>query len=334
MALYDKRIPSQHDGRDDDDEEKDDDSSIWSVHRTEKPTPVWPVASLSPSHLQQIASSNLEAFLTEPKHYYTHSSSTLQTAAQAPAQSTYGYGNGAVHSSASNLDNEQNSPTASPDPNGAEDHKSSKAPILTGVIVMVVFIVLICGGIFLCLRRRRRQSAQPFTLDETKEQEMAGLRTQPSPEVVPAFHAIPMPVTSLAAAPPEAQPIILSHTNPSTSHAYYTGLDTSDMMSITSAGTRTTHLDEPPPPYRPRSAMASRNSSVRQPHRQSSSASASNKTGYVSARSPFDDPSDDDAISEISSNAGTARLREDDEFSAVSEISYQSGFDRSTSTRR
>jgi len=121
-------------------------------------------------------------------------------------------------------------------------------------------------------------------------------------------------------------------------NGFYTGIDTSDHISLTDQRSQVsadTFGDEPPPPYRPRSVPpVSRESSTRQPiaglnacprsswHDQLSGTGLIRRSDEV--RSPFDDPesSDDDAMSHTSTIRSN-RNRERDALSDVSDVSYQ-----------
>jgi len=119
-------------------------------------------------------------------------------------------------------------------------------------------------------------------------------------------------------------PVILSTTM---NNGFFTGIDTSDAVSLSDARSMASHDtfgEEPPPPYRPRSVppisretsvrtsimsgTPNRNSSIRSGHRQTlSSGSIIRRSNEV--RSPFDDPEedeeDDDNLSDISTIRGS-----------------------------
>jgi hypothetical protein len=80
-------------------------------------------------------------------------------------------------------------------------------------------------------------------------------------------------------------------------------------------------LVEPPPPYRPRSAVppSFTNSSRHSSFRVSVAPLATSRTHLIE-RSPFDDSVDDDVVSDLS---GPSAGRHDDDMSAVSDLSYQ-----------
>jgi len=148
--------------------------------------------------------------------------------------------------------------------------------------------------------------------------------------------AVSSPITPTSPASSGPQPVILTTTMNNT---YYTGIDTSDHISLTDQRSHTSAEsvtgDEPPPPYRPRSVPPiSRETSQR-------TAAPTRNTGVLSSRndpmsgaglirrsdevrSPFDDPesSDDDALSQISTIRSYPR-RAPDQLSVVSDLSYQ-----------
>ncbi|RDI83191.1 hypothetical protein Vi05172_g7044 [Venturia inaequalis] len=130
-------------------------------------------------------------------------------------------------------------------------------------------------------------------------------------------------------------PVILSTTM---NDAYYTGIDTSDHVSLTdqrSEASADTFGEEPPPPYRPRSVPPiSRETSVRNSMCRNTSVRSSRHDPMsgsnlmrrsIDVRSPFDDPpedSDDDTLSQISTIRSLSR-RDMDRLSVVSDMSYQ-----------
>jgi len=154
-----------------------------------------------------------------------------------------------------------------------------------------------------------------------------------------ASPAVVSPITSPNATSSSTgtPPVILSTTMNNT---YYTGIDTSDHISLTdqrSEASSDTFGDEPPPPYRPRSVPPiSRETSVRNSICRNTSVrsnrndpmSGSNLIGGVrrsaDVRSPFDDPedSDDDNLSQISTLRNLPR-HDTDRLSVVSDLSYQ-----------
>jgi hypothetical protein len=193
------------------------------------------------------------------------------------------------------------------------------------------------------LRKRRRESANAMAggQPEMKDAAVGGGPIQQSeraymtPVAPPPAAAAPLTTTS-SASPTSSQPVLLSTAMGGT---YYTGIDTSDHISLTdqrSQASADTFGEEPPPPYRPRSVPPiSRETSVRTmtPGRNSSVRSSRydpmSTTGLMrrsqEVRSPFDDPEssdDEDAISQISTIRSLPR-READRLSVVSDVSYQ-----------
>lgn len=142
-------------------------------------------------------------------------------------------------------------------------------------------------------------------------------------------------------------PVILSTTM---DNGFYTGIDTSEAISLSdqrSMASHDTFGEEPPPPYRPRSvppisretsvrtsimsATLNRNSSIRSSHRETlSSGSIIRRSNEV--RSPFDDPEEEDEEDDTVSEVSTVRGRvETDRLSLVSDLSYQDSPTRSRS---
>jgi hypothetical protein len=195
--------------------------------------------------------------------------------------------------------------------------------IMAAVLLPVIFMAILGVILFFYLRRRRRQKAQA----QVQEMKTQGSGNYPRPH-----HVVPPVLPPLAGSPVVPQPVILGPIVPGSNGAYYTGIDTSDVVSMhDTTGTGNPFVDqsdphdEPPPPYRPRSIAAtiSRNASLRQ-----APPAALSETNLMAAhgqipRSPFADPHDD-AISEFSEP--TRRRfgrRNEDELSIVSDLSYQ-----------
>jgi hypothetical protein len=158
------------------------------------------------------------------------------------------------------------------------------------------------------------------------------MKTQASGNYPRPHYVVPPVLPPPARSPVAPQPVILGPIVPGSNGAYYTGIDTSDVVSMhDTTGTDNPFVDqsdphgEPPPPYRPRSIAAtiSRNTSLRQ-----APPAALSETNLMAVhgqipRSPFADPHDD-AISEFSEP--TRRRfgrRNEDELSVVSDLSYQ-----------
>ncbi|KAF1947415.1 hypothetical protein EJ02DRAFT_89174 [Clathrospora elynae] len=215
--------------------------------------------------------------------------------------------------------------------------QANKTPMYAAAAIIPIIVLAIIGGVaIVCLRRRRRRGVET-TASQTSAQEMK-LQPQPQTRMRP-YMAPPPPAISISqqytpspsqlpptSTPSQFQPVILGPISSGSNGAYLTGIDTSDMVSMTSNNLRpvdpfsdNNSLSEPPPPYRPHSVAppsftsTSRQSSVR--------ASARPATSQIQLmqRSPFDDP-DDDTVSEPS---GPTLRRNDDAVSAVSDLSYQ-----------
>ncbi|KAH3994653.1 hypothetical protein HBI13_175700 [Parastagonospora nodorum] len=202
-------------------------------------------------------------------------------------------------------------------------------------VTPIVVLVIIAATVFLCMRKRkrRRQLHEPTVSEKEQESKM---RSQTPPVVqaymAPSLGASPQYAHSNHHLPPTnpatTQPIILGPIPSGSNGAYFTGIDTSDVVSMTSTNnfrpppnpfSDNESLSEPPPPYRPRSiappsfSNSSRHSSFRAPNPPETSSQT-----HLIGRSPFDDP-DDDAISELSGpTEGHGEA-----MSAVSDLSYQ-----------
>lgn len=209
-------------------------------------------------------------------------------------------------------------------------HSKHGPPIVPMAVVPTVVLAIIGALVFFCLRKRKKQ------LSRAQDQEMKERRPIAQPYVAPPAlspaASLPQPLSQpsfSSAAPTAPAPVILGPIT--ASNNYFTGIDTSDIMSVRSD--ERTGLgnpfaddhnldDEPPPPYYPASVPPlSRESSVRI---ESPPRSVSSQTELIDARptpvrSPFEDPGDD-AVSEISTH--DAR-RDGDAMSAVSDLSYQ-----------
>ncbi|OCL12539.1 hypothetical protein AOQ84DRAFT_360546 [Glonium stellatum] len=234
------------------------------------------------------------------------------------------HGNGGAWPSSTGSADPANVSNLSKSPESDNDSNSMPLPhIVVAALLPVVFLTILGVILFFYLRRRRRQKAH------TQVREM---KTQTSGNYPRPAYAVPPVLPPPAGSPIAPQPVILGPIVPGSNGAYYTGIDTSDIISMhDTTGTGNPFVDqsdphdEPPPPYRPRSIAAtiSRNTSLRQ-----AQPAALSETNLMAAqgqgpRSPFADPHDD-AISEFSEP--TRRRfgrRNEDELSAVSDISYQ-----------
>jgi hypothetical protein len=208
-------------------------------------------------------------------------------------------------------------------------------PIAIAAILPIAVLAIIGAVVFICMRRRRKQkqtAAAQVLVEEMKSK---------TPTTTQAYVASPLPpprplsrstpVTNIGPATPASpQPVILGPILGSNNN-YFTGIDTSDIMSVRSNG-RTglgdpsadsnSLQDEPPPPYYPRSiAPLSRDTSLRVPQPPPAASSQTELLGVQGqVRSPFDDPRDDDEVSDVS---GPTSRRNRDDLSTVSDMSYQ-----------
>lgn len=238
-------------------------------------------------------------------------------------------------------------------PENGEHHGRPPIPALVAMgIIIPSLLILLCACAFLyCVRQRKRKTVAPGEeiaaarmVPEMKDTGVGGGPNMLSTRAVGPISAsgavaspLPSP-TSTTSTATGTPPVILSTTM---NDAYYTGIDTSDHISLTdqrSEASADTFGEEPPPPYRPRSVppisretsmrnSMCRNTSVRS--NRNDPMSGSNLMGThvrrsVDVRSPFDDPedSDDDNISQISTIRSLPR-RDTDRLSVVSDMSYQ-----------
>jgi hypothetical protein len=305
--------------------------SYGSDRNTERPWPTWPLSWLTeggsrgngPYQSPQTSTTLVISRTAYGDHNGLQSSTATMTPTLIPTDGT--------------------SPPTPPDDdspglqNNAADNGPNRTPIYAAAGIVPVVVVIVGFFVFFCLRRRRRQKQAVNAHGHIEEMKM-----QPKPVMLPYI------------APPSPPPAVLPHYSPSSSHpstasslqpvilgpipsgtngAYLTGMDTSDVVSMTSAsnisrmGTVVDRdpfadgrsLEEAPPPYRPSSlppvslASTSRNSSVRiaAPH-------TTSRTQLIE-RSPFDDPEDDE-ISELSETTPGGHT---DAMSDVSNLSYQ-----------
>ena len=228
--------------------------------------------------------------------------------------------------------------------NNGADHSPNRTPMYAAAGVTPVMVIIIGFFVFCCLRKRRRQrraAAEHEHVEEMKMQpkpvQMPYIAPITPPSLPPAVLPQYSPSTPSSSHPPTAsssQPVILGPIPSGSNGAYLTGMDTSDIVSMTSASniSRTgtvvdrdpfadgRSLEEAPPPYRPSSlppaslASTSRNSSVRI----AAPPQMTSRTQLIE-RSPFDDPEDNE-VSEIS---GPTLGRSTDAMSDVSDLSYQ-----------
>lgn len=212
----------------------------------------------------------------------------------------------------------------------AKDRISSGGLLAATAITPIVILALIGALVFLCMRKRKRQKLEHAFAQKVQEMRMQP-REQPSarPYMAPTPAASAghlMPPSNLSVPPP----IILGPIPSGANGAYFTGIDTSDVMSMTSARSLrpapptfsdNDSIAEPPPPYRPRSiAPPSLNNTSRHSSFRASMAPPTTSRTHLIERSPFDDPEDDDMVSDL---LGPTAGRSDDAMSAVSDMSYQ-----------
>ncbi|KAK7188428.1 hypothetical protein DPSP01_004652 [Paraphaeosphaeria sporulosa] len=214
---------------------------------------------------------------------------------------------------------------------------SNQGPMYAAAGAVPVIVIAIIGlVVFFCMRKRR-----------TQRQQQAATQNHVVPEVKfqqPTVHAYRAPAVPVSRAPSYTSyednmqrptsppPVILGPISAGSSGNYMTGIDTSDIISTRNErmGLGDPFVDgsslheEPPPPYKPRS-VASRNSSLRIPR--SSMSVSSQHSRYSSQRqvfrplqNPFEDPREDDAVSNLS---GPTLHRNSDNMSVVSDFSYQ-----------
>lgn len=212
---------------------------------------------------------------------------------------------------------------------------SNNGPIYAAAVIVPIAVLAIIGAaIFFCMRKRKKQ--RQIAATQAQMQEMKS-RSQPSaqpylaPPMPPPTHqpSYTAPPLHPPPASPTAQPVILGPISAGSNGNYFTGIDTSDVVSVRNERTGlgdpfadgSSLNEEPPPPYRPRSiAPLSRDTSLRAPP-----PAVTSQTNLISRqeqplRSPFEDPQDDDTVSEVS---GPALQRDRDDMSVVSDLSYQ-----------
>jgi hypothetical protein len=186
-----------------------------------------------------------------------------------------------------------------------------------GVIATLIVVLMLVACCCVVFRKRRRRSSSDAAM-------MRPMIKTPGPIPVPLAHVRnPEPATAASLTSPSttstpstnAQHVLLTTTM---DQSYYTGIDTSDAISLAERQPQPAAAlsDEPPPPYRPRSVPpVSRGNSLRV---------TDGLAGYQpgqNMRSPFEDPVDeDDGLSDLDNDCCD---REVDRLSAVSDISYQ-----------
>jgi hypothetical protein len=225
-----------------------------------------------------------------------------------------------------------------PNWHGGKERMHSGRMYAAAAITPIVVLAMVGAIVFLCMRKRKRQRVELAAV-QTKGEEMK-LHGR-SPPISQAYMASPSNASpqytstgNHSPLPPDPallHPIILGPISSGTNGAYFTGIDTSDVISMTSANdmrpgppnpfSDNDSLAEPPPPYRPRStAPPSLTNSSRQSSFRASVAPPATSRTHLIERSPFEDPFEDDAISDLS---GPTAGQGDDAMSAVSDLSYQ-----------
>jgi hypothetical protein len=288
-----------------------------------------------------------------PGRTTTISNPTAAPASQSSSSTSSEYKNGpaadsSTYPSSSYPTGSQSSQTPLPGQSGQltapqadRHHPPFPAIVTVGIIIPLILIGLSLMGCFYCIRQRRRQTRENVGAGPqmTNVANRGGMgpneRAYFGPVTTPPM-AVLSPNTPTSPASSGPPPVILSTTMNNT---YYTGIDTSDHISLTDQRSHTSAEsiagDEPPPPYRPASVPPiSRETSLRATAPARNLNVAANRNDPMSGaglirrseevRSPFDDPesSDDDAISQISTIRSFPR-RAEDQTSVVSDVSYQ-----------
>ena len=240
------------------------------------------------------------------------------------------------------------------DASGLQVKKIDRSAVYAAAGVVPVIVLAAIGVfVFFCMRKRKKQksiAAAQAKVDEMKQQPARMSAYMASPQLLPITREPSYTAPPREPPPASPQPVILGPISAGANGNYFTGIDTSDVISVRNDRTGlgdpfadgSSLHEEPPPPYRPRSlAPVSRDASLRSSSLSSNSNIASplvsphtsSRTRLMNdelnepLRSPFDDPrdgdhddDDDDAVSELSERA----LRKDrDDLSVVSDLSYQ-----------
>jgi hypothetical protein len=213
---------------------------------------------------------------------------------------------------------------------GGQHHHSPMIVAAAGAVVALVVVALSLLCCYLLYRKRRRSDAAAAQA-ESRGRMHPEMKTVAAHVAGPADRSYVRPPTD---APPPAlaspsvistksssQPVILSTTM---DQSYYTGIDTSDRISLaqsqSSSVTYVEGADEPPPPYRPRSVPPiSRETSLRTSNSLAPRGSVRRSRDLI--RSPFDDPEEEN-VSDLEEPPSIWRV-EADQLSAVSDLSYQ-----------
>lgn len=311
------------------------------------------VASQAAEHLEEAKESyDAGTFPTDPAAISSlYSGYGTATATSAQAENQY---------SSSPMSGPIASATGSTNPVAQQEsqnhhHGPSVGVIAAGIIVPILVCLATITVCIFCVshyRRKARRTQAANMAERTSSSEMSEVgRAKPSGAGVPDERAYlappnePVPASTPLSAIPLAAganrqepPVILSTTMNNT---YYTGIDTSDHISLSdqrSMASHDTFGEEPPPPYRPRSvppisretsvrtsiiSTPNRNSSIRSRCETLSGGSIIRRSNEV--RSPFDDPEEEeeDDISDTSTIRESSSRRDADRLSVVSDLSYQ-----------
>ncbi|KAL1630251.1 hypothetical protein SLS56_005076 [Neofusicoccum ribis] len=231
-------------------------------------------------------------------------------------------------------------------PSGSPSNDGPGGPplalIVAAVIIPIVVVAVLAFAAFLVFRRRKqRRDAERASASEEMKLRLSDDFSPSGPgsdrgQEPPPPQAPPRVVTPTATTATPPPPVIISAMNPANNSAYFTGIDTSEALSVRTnsvrSGQRTAGFmmdgefhEEPPPPYRPRSVPPiSRDSSMRTNNR-ADCASTHLMSNEPRSVNPFADPSDDDDDMSIISGGPMEPYsrRTDDHLSVVSDMSYQ-----------
>lgn len=262
---------------------------------------------------------------------------TASASASTSCTSTSGVDNGAAelpHTKGGGYGN-NGGVTQPPDSSHGDPGGPPLGIVVASALIPAVVIALAAFAIFLLLRRRKQrrdaEDAPEMKLRLSEDFPSSGPPEQtpppPAPTPAPAPALAPRPQTPpIAVTPiPPPPPVIISAINPAGNSAYFTGIDTSEALSVRTNSVRSgpgragfmldgEFHEEPPPPYRPRSVPPiSRDSSMR------------TNCHADCPVNPFADPSDDDDNGSIMSGVAMDPYsrRTDDHLSVVSDLSYQ-----------
>jgi hypothetical protein len=219
------------------------------------------------------------------------------------------------------------------DPDDQPQHQmSSKMMAAAGVVATLVFIALLLGLFcFLCRRSRRSRSRSRNAEDlivpgrqMTKIPDTCAYIKPPAGSPPPSSSQSSSSIPLTQQSTQHTTPIIISTT---LDHSYFTGIDTSDHISLAdNQSARSADPDEPPPPYRPRSVPPiSRECSVRIADGMLPNYVPGNSipSTEVSMHNPFDDPDGNVSDLEEEASSPTEHTIHDDHISMVSDLSYQ-----------